>query len=116
MALTGKSWAQVVATTSCQDVLRQMGMLQGFTKVSHVNLIEAADQLLPLIKPAFDEAVLATIIAAIDRRTLNHPLGAVPLRIGVKKVFDIIEMARQADEAAETFLDGLYAECRSNAL
>jgi hypothetical protein len=43
-------------------------------------------------------------------------MGAVELRVGVKKVFGMIEMARQSDEPAETFLDALHSECRANAL
>jgi vesicle-fusing ATPase len=62
----------IVATTSCQDVLRQMGMLQGFTKTTHLPLVDSADQLLTLLDKAFSETELATISAAISNHTLKH--------------------------------------------
>jgi hypothetical protein len=65
-------WRQIVATTSCQDVLRQMGMLQGFTKTSHLPLVDSADQLLTLLDKAFSDAELATISAAVSNHTLKH--------------------------------------------
>lgn len=41
-------------------------------------------------------------------------MGNQDLRIGVKKVFSFMEMARQADDVAETLMDSLYDECRAN--
>lgn len=41
-------------------------------------------------------------------------MGNQDLRIGVKKVFSFMEMARQAEDVAETLMDSLYDECRAN--
>ena len=41
----------------------------------------------------------------------------IDINIGIKKLYMLIEMARQAeDEPSEKFLQSLYDECKGNAL
>ncbi len=61
----------VIATTSSHDLLRQMGMAQGFTKISTLPMVEHFDQLEPLISTSLGDAALATVKAAVNDRTVT---------------------------------------------
>jgi vesicle-fusing ATPase len=104
----------VICTTSCMPVLREMGMTAVFTKVAHVPLIERADQLEPILETSLDAATITQVMASVDANTICHQNGNRRLRIGVKKVFSFMDMARQADNVAETLLGSLYDECCAN--
>jgi len=107
----------IVATTSNYEVMRNMGLAAQFSKVQHVNYVEQAEQVLKVVQECakFDADTTQKIAAGMDGRTVAYSAyDAVPICIGIKKVYGISEMAKQADDIADTFLNALYFECKEN--
>jgi vesicle-fusing ATPase len=108
----------VVATTSCYDILRKMGLVATFSKVVHINYIEQADQIMTILKTLgiFDAAVCAGIEKGMSGRTMTYSsFSEIPIQVGVKKVYTLAEFANQAEDKVDTFLNALYQECKENA-
>lgn len=107
----------IIGTSSNKSVLGMMGMLDAFSTTLHVDAITDGDQIMRVLDDvkAFNEAETAEIRSALKGPTLTMTaLGQdVNLCIGVKKVFMLIEMARQEEDGrAAKFLYSLYEECR----
>ena len=108
----------VVATTGQYDILRKMGLVSLFSKVAHVNYVEQAEQVMTILKTlqVFDDATMAAIGQALSGRTVTHaPYGDIGINVGIKKVYMLAEMAKQAEDKADTFVAALHAECKENA-
>ena len=108
----------VVATTSCYDILRKMGLVATFSNVAHINYVEQADQIMTILKTLgiFDTAVCAAIANGMSGRTMTYSsFTEIPIQIGVKKVYTLAEFANQAEDKADIFLNALYQECKENA-
>lgn len=109
----------VVATTSSYEVLRKMGLVQEFTKVQHVNYVENATQLMTILNKleGLKPEVTAEIEKSLSGTKVKHEhYDDVSICIGVKKISVLAEMAIQAENVAETFVDALYSECKENVM
>jgi len=107
----------VIGTTSNQSVLDQMGLVDCFSKVMHVDTLTDGKQIMEVIREvaAFSEADVAIIEKALSHGERIALPGAEPkthINIGVKKLYMLMEMARQvSDNQAEKFLESLDEEC-----
>eukprot|EP00039_Didymoeca_costata_P018631 m.334288 g.334288 ORF g.334288 m.334288 type:complete len:750 (-) comp17328_c0_seq1:1265-3514(-) len=107
----------IVATTSNYEILHKMGLVQEFSKVQHVNYVERGEQVMKILTElkCFDDSTLSSIQKSVTDRNIKHEaFGDIPISVGVKKVGVLAEMAKQADDIADTFIDALYSECKAN--
>ncbi|XP_061563632.1 vesicle-fusing ATPase-like isoform X2 [Cololabis saira] len=81
----------IIGTTSCKDVLQEMGMLDAFSTTIHIPNISRGEQLVEALEllGSFQEKERAAIAQAVKDKTLW---------IGIKKLLMLIEMAAQMDQ------------------
>eukprot|EP00056_Hartaetosiga_gracilis_P003950 m.69745 g.69745 ORF g.69745 m.69745 type:complete len:768 (+) comp11645_c0_seq1:143-2446(+) len=110
----------VVGTTSNHAVLELMGMTSVFSKVMTVDTLTEGHEIMRIIDELqpFDETEIESCRKALShgsKLTLAHVGEEAHLSIGVKKVYMLVEMARQAErDVADKFLESLYDECKFN--
>jgi len=109
----------IIATSSAKDVLGMMGMVDSFSSVMHVDAMSSGEEIEKILSDvdAFTALEMEEIRAAFikDGSTMRiDSLGAeAHICIGVKKLYMLVEMARQEVEGrAAKFLYSLYEECR----
>ncbi|KAM6896950.1 vesicle-fusing ATPase-like [Xenentodon cancila] len=81
----------IIGTTSCRDVLQEMGMLDAFSTTIHIPNISRGEQLVEALEllGSFQETERAAIAQAVKDKSLW---------IGIKKLLMLIEMAAQMDQ------------------
>lgn len=107
----------VIATTTQYEILRKMGVVAQFSKVQHLNQLESKTAVLKVLADlgGFDSAFTAAVMAGMGEHEIGYQsFDSVPLSVGIKKVYAMAEMSRQADDMADTFLYSLYEECKQN--
>jgi len=108
----------IIGTTSNQSVLNMMGIVDAFSRVMHVDNMTEGSEILAVLEDvqAFsddDMKIIRPALAHGSKLTIEALADSVHISIGVKKLYMLIEMARQVeDNQAETFLDNLYEECK----
>ena len=95
-----------------------MGVVQQFSKVQHVGLLETKEQLIKVLTElgSFAPADLAGIEGGLADTTVEYSaFSPVQIQIGIKKLYAVAEMALQADDKVDVFLYSLYEECKRNS-
>eukprot|EP00045_Choanoeca_perplexa_P011308 m.119347 g.119347 ORF g.119347 m.119347 type:complete len:755 (+) comp15586_c0_seq1:125-2389(+) len=110
----------IIGTTSNQQVLGMMGVVDCFSRVMHVDSMTDGTEILAVLEDvqafeAKDMDVIRQALSHGSKLTIEALADTVHISIGVKKLYMLIEMARQMDHnQAETFLDNLYEECKGS--
>ncbi|XP_064598208.1 vesicle-fusing ATPase-like [Liolophura sinensis] len=81
----------VIGTTSQKEILQEMGMISNFSSVVHVSNISTDEQLIAALEGL--EAFTAAELDRIQKKTAGKRLW-----VGIKKLVDLVEMAKQMGE------------------
>ena len=108
----------IIGTSSSKAVLNMMGVLDAFSTTLHVDAVTEGEQILRVVKSVdgFTPEEMTDIEKALaSGNTIVDPvLGEASICVGVKKLYMLIEMARQeVDGRAAKFIFSLFEECRS---
>eukprot|EP00043_Microstomoeca_roanoka_P008729 m.83797 g.83797 ORF g.83797 m.83797 type:complete len:760 (+) comp14362_c0_seq1:174-2453(+) len=112
----------IIGTTSKPSILDLMGITETFSKVIHAEHLTAGHQVMKVIDDLqpFAEHDIELIRQALSQgRKLTHGVlqESVEISLGIKKLYMLLEMARQAEEnSSEKFLESLFDECRYNTI
>ncbi|EGD76359.1 vesicle-fusing ATPase [Salpingoeca rosetta] len=110
----------LIGTTSKRSVLDLMGITEAFSQIIQVEQLTEGSQVMKVIDDLqpFPERDIEQIRTALSHGSqLRHSMldDTVEISIGIKKLYMLIEMARQAEEQpGEKFLESLFDECRYN--
>jgi len=108
----------VIGTTSSEAVLGTMGLCDCFSKIMHVDNLTDGEEVLTVVKEvgAFSPADLKILTEALSHGSkLTGPGGMdyTHINIGIKKLYMLIETARQVGkDQADKFLELLFEECQ----
>ena len=83
----------LIATTSEKELVRELGLLQSFSKVIHVPSVSRAPEVLNVLDQlgdCFSKSELDFVAKSLHNKSLS---------IGIKNLLDVIELSKQANDS-----------------